>query len=119
MADVDASIRALTASGAVCCALAMALGAYAAHGVAGEAQLRLAQSALFLFAHGLALAALAPQARRALARIALVLLLVGAALFSGSLAFAVFFGTATALAPFGGTLLIAGWLTYAVDALRP
>lgn len=118
MAGVNASARVLAASGALCCALAAALAAYAAHGAAGDAQLRLAQSALFLFAHGLALAALAPRAQRRLARIALTLLLAGAALFSGSLAFAVFFGASTALAPFGGMLLIAGWLLYAADALR-
>lgn len=106
------------ACGALACAIAVALAAYAAHGATDVAQPRLAQAAVFLFAHGLTLVALAPQAVRRLARIALAMLLLGVVLFSGSLALAVFFDTSTALAPFGGMLLMLGWLVYAADALR-
>ncbi|MFC3816013.1 DUF423 domain-containing protein [Lysobacter sp. GCM10012299] len=111
-------VRLLTASGAVLAAVAVALSAYAAHAVDAGAQHRLYSAALFAFGHGIALAALAPHLRRNLARVALAALLLGTLLFSGSLAAAVLMGTSTALAPFGGTLMILAWLLYAADALR-
>ena len=43
---------------------------------------------------------------------------LGVALFSGSLTAGVLLQWPMTLAPYGGTLLIAGWLVYAVDLLR-
>ena len=108
----------LAFNGALCAAAAVALAAYAAHGAEGEAQSRLQLSAMFAFGHGLALATLAPWATRKLARVALSLLYLGVLLFCGSLVMSVFAQWATTLAPLGGTLLIGGWLLYAVDSLR-
>lgn len=110
--------RALAAAGAVLAAAAVALAAYAAHGAEGLAQSRLQTAAAFAFGHGLALAALAPRADARLARLALAALLLGALLFAGGVAASVLTGTGSAVAPFGGTLLIAGWLCYALAALR-
>lgn len=108
----------LAFQGAVCAAAAVALAAYSAHVAAGEAQARLQLAAAFAFGHGLALAVLAPMATRRLARFALSLLYLGVLLFSGSLVFNVLALWPTALAPFGGALLIGGWLLYAADSLR-
>ncbi|MCA0395180.1 MAG: DUF423 domain-containing protein [Proteobacteria bacterium] len=111
--------RVLAAAGAVLAAASVALSAYAAHGAAAEAQPQLQLAALFGFGHGLALAALARgPARRLLARASLVLLLVGTLLFSGALVAKYAFAGSSAPAPFGGSLLIVGWLLYAIDALR-
>ncbi len=111
--------RWLAALGAVLAALAVGLAAYASHGVEGEAQSRLQSAALFLFGHGVALAALAPLAAGRLWRvIALLALAVGTLLFSGSLALHVFLQWPTALAPTGGTLMMVGWLVWAVAAVR-
>jgi uncharacterized membrane protein YgdD (TMEM256/DUF423 family) len=110
--------RALAAIGAACCALAVALGAYAMHAtLAARDHERLEITALFAFAHGLALAALAPQARTRWRRLSLHVLLIGTILFCGSLALAATFGMEPALAPFGGTVLILGWLLYALSCL--
>ena len=111
-------VRLLVAAGAVLAAAAVALAAYAAHGASGPEQGRLLHAALFGFGHGVALAALAPQASRRLGRLALMLMLAGVLLFSGSLVAAVFLGTSTGLAPSGGSLMILAWLLYAADALR-
>lgn len=108
--------RALIAGGAVLAAAGIALSAYAVHGGEGRASLQMA--ALFAFGHGIALAALAPRAMRALARVALAMLLLGVLLFSGSLTAAHFHGVPTTLAPFGGGLMILAWLVFAADALR-
>ncbi len=108
----------LAFNGALCAAAAVALAAYAAHAVEGEAQSRLQLAALFAFGHGLALAALAPVATRRLGRFALSLLCLGVLLFCGSLVMSVLAHWPTTLAPLGGTLLIGGWLLYAVDSLK-
>ncbi len=108
----------LAANGALFAAAAVALSAYAAHAAQGPTQTRLQTAALFAFGHGVALAALAPQSARPLARFALAMLCVGVLLFSGSLASNALAQWQTTLAPLGGCLLIAGWLLYAVDALR-
>lgn len=112
------SMRALVAAGALLAALAVALSAYAAHLADAHSQSRLQTAAMYAFGHGIALAALAPLARRLLTRIALLALLVGVAVFSGGLALAYFFNTSTGLLPYGGSLLILAWLVYAIDALR-
>lgn len=111
--------RWLAALGAVLAALAVGLAAYASHGAEGEAQSRLQSAALFLFGHGMALAALAPLAAGRLWRVlALMALAIGTLFFSGSLVLQVFLQWPTALAPFGGTLMMAGWLAWAVAAVR-
>ncbi len=108
----------LAANGALCAAAAVALSAYAAHGYDGITLSRLNTAAFFAFGHGAALAVLAPAATRPLDRIALLMLYVGVLLFSGSLVFNVIAGWSTRLAPFGGVLLIAGWIVWAAGALR-
>ncbi|MCY7355770.1 MAG: DUF423 domain-containing protein [Lysobacter sp.] len=108
----------LAANGALCAAAAVALSAYAAHGFEGVALSRLHTAAVFAFGHGVALAVLAPVATNTLGRIALAMLYLGVLLFSGSLVFNVVAGWPTSLAPFGGTLLIAGWVVWAIDAMR-
>ncbi|MBF6023685.1 DUF423 domain-containing protein [Lysobacter niastensis] len=110
--------RGLAAAGAVLAAISVALAAYASHAALGPDQVRLQHAALFGFGHGIALAALAPRASRRLGHAALVLMLAGVLLFSGSLAAAVFLGTPTALAPAGGSLMILAWLLHAADAVR-
>ncbi|MFC3551143.1 DUF423 domain-containing protein [Lysobacter cavernae] len=112
------AVRGLTAGGAVLAAVAVALSAYAAHVTDGEAQSRLQLAALFGFGHGVALAALAPQAVRRLGLVALAALLIGVLLFAGSLTAAYFLGTSTRFLPFGGGLMILAWLLYAADAVR-
>lgn len=105
--------------GGLLAGIAVGLAAYAAHGVADPLmQSRLQSAALFAFGHGLALAALAPGSTRRLGKTGMTLLLVGTLLFSGSLAAAVFAGTSTQLAPFGGSALMLGWLLWAIDAVR-
>lgn len=80
-------------------------------------QHRLALAALFAFGHGLAL--VATISRDSLwARSAKAGFLIGVLLFSGSLTAAALFATPTALAPFGGSLLILAWGILAVDFLR-
>lgn len=112
------SARGLIAAGAVLAAFAVALSAYAAHVADAHSQSRLQTAAMYAFGHGIALAALAPLARRALTRFALLAVLVGVLVFSGGLAAAYFFDSSTRLLPFGGSLMILAWLVYAADALR-
>ena len=113
-----AARRALVFAGAVVAAASVALSAYASHVAGGAGQMALLVGAAIGFGHGLALAALSGQARRRVALYALVAMLAGALLFSGGLAVAHFTGVAARTAPFGGSLLIAAWLAWAVDALR-
>ena len=105
--------------GGVHAAAAIALSAYAAHGVAdAHLQGNLQNAALYAFGHGLALACLGPRANRTLARTGLGLLLLGTLLFSGSLAANAWWGFTTKPAPLGGIALMLGWLLWAFDALR-
>ena len=108
----------LAALGALCAGVAVAMAAYASHGVEGTAQSWLQTAALFGFGHGLALAVLAPQSGRRLRLAALLLMFIGMVLFSGSLAGAALMGWPTAAAPLGGSLMILGWLVLAADLLR-
>ena len=110
--------RILAAAGSVLAAAGVGLSAYAAHGAEGLARANLQSAALFALAHGIALAALSPHIPRRLGTLALAMLLLGVLLFSGSLAAAHFFGAPTRLAPMGGSMIMLGWLLYAVDALR-
>ena len=116
---VEVSVRrAFGGIGSLLAGAAVVLAAYAAHGADGEAQARLAQAAAFAFAHGLALAALAPLVQRRRGLAALAAMLAGVTLFSGSLVGAALFGLPTALAPFGGLLMIGGWLLHGWDRWR-
>ena len=109
--------RGLAALGAVACAAAVGLGAYASHGLADADARRAGLAALFLFGHGLALLLLSPGAASRLRLVALAALALGMLLFAGSLLGAVFADLSTALAPAGGGLLMLAWLTLAADAL--
>lgn len=109
--------RLLVAAGALLAAAAIALSAYAAHSADGEVKSHLQTAALFAFGHGIALAALTPQATR-LARFSLAAMLLGVLMFSGSSAAAHFLGAPTTLSPYGGSLMILAWLVFAVAALR-
>jgi uncharacterized membrane protein YgdD (TMEM256/DUF423 family) len=111
------SMRWLSAFAAVCCGISVGLGAYASHAASGQAKERIAIAALFALGHGLALLVLATRDSLA-GRSARVVIAIGIILFSGSLASAAFFGTSTAAAPLGGSLLMLGWLVAAIDLLR-
>ena len=105
--------------GGVLAAAAIALSAYAAHGVAdAQAQANLHSAALYAFGHGIALAALGPRSERTLARTGLGLLLLGTLVFAGSLVAHAWWGTTTKPAPLGGIAMMLGWLLWAFDALR-
>jgi uncharacterized membrane protein YgdD (TMEM256/DUF423 family) len=107
-------MNAIAACGAFGCAIAVALGAYAMHAtLAPQDHERLAIASLFLFAHGLALSALAPGAQGRLRRMGLRVVLAGTILFAGSLVLAALAGIAPVFAPFGGSLLILGWVLVA------
>ena len=110
--------RWLGAIGSMLASVAVALAAYAAHGAEGEAQARLTQAAAFAFGHGLALAALAPLVQRRSGLVALLAMLLGVLLFSGSVAGAALWGLPTTLAPFGGMLMIGGCLLHGLDRWR-
>ena len=110
--------RLVAAAGALCAGAGVALAAYASHGAGGQAASWLQTAALFAFGHGVALALLAPVPARVLRLVATGLLLAGMLLFSGSLVAAALLGWPTALAPFGGTLMMLGWLLLAVDLAR-
>jgi uncharacterized membrane protein YgdD (TMEM256/DUF423 family) len=97
--------RMLAAVGAMLAAAGVALSAYAAHAAEDAARASLQSAALFALA-------------RRTGSIALVALLLGTLLFSGSLLGAHVFAWPTRLAPTGGMLMIAGWLLYAMDAYR-
>ena len=108
----------LAASGALYAAAGVAVSAYAAHVAVAQDASRLQTAALFAFGHGVALAALAPMARARLGRLSMVAIWIGVILFSGSLTAGALLHWPVALAPYGGMLLIAGWLVYAADLLR-
>jgi uncharacterized membrane protein YgdD (TMEM256/DUF423 family) len=112
------TLRRVAATGAAFCAMAVAIGAAAMHAsLASHDRERLAIAALFLFGHGIALAALAPSARSRKSRIGLYVVLSGTILFSGSLVLAAAFGIEPKLAPLGGGSLMFGWLLLAVGYL--
>ena len=108
-------MRLLAAIGALCCAVAVGAGAYAMHAtLAPQDHERLAIAALFGFAHGLALAAIAPRTSSRARKAGLWIVLLGTLLFAGSLAGTALLGTRPVLAPIGGSALILGWLLVAL-----
>jgi uncharacterized membrane protein YgdD (TMEM256/DUF423 family) len=114
---MNALARWPTALGALACGLSVALGAYASHVAQAQDGRRLAIAAAFAFGHGLALLVIGARCSR-LALAAQLCFGLGIVLFSGSLSLAVFFGVPTALAPFGGSLLMLGWGILVVDFVR-
>ncbi len=113
-----ATMRVVACIGALMAGVSVALAAYAAHAVDAAVQERLQSAAWFAFGHGIALGALAPRAVRRVGLAGLVSLAAGTAMFSGSLIAAHFFSTPTTLAPFGGGLMMLGWLLWAADSVR-
>ena len=111
--------RLLAASGALLAAAGVALAAYASHGADEVARGPLLMAALFAFGHGLALATLARLESGRIGGLALCLLLLGTAGFSGALVSKYLLGVDLGrAAPIGGSLLILGWVLGAVSALR-
>jgi uncharacterized membrane protein YgdD (TMEM256/DUF423 family) len=98
--------------------LAIAFGAFAAHGASGQAAELLRTGAQYQASHALAVFAcafVAPQRR-----LAPSLFLTGTALFSGSL-YALAFGAPRLvgiITPFGGLCFLAGWLVLAWTSWR-
>ncbi|HEX8384625.1 MAG TPA: DUF423 domain-containing protein, partial [Rubricoccaceae bacterium] len=123
MTGAGPTSRRLLAAAAVSGALAVATGAFGAHGlrdlVAPERLDVWQTGAAYHLAHALAglFAALAGQASRWGCR-AGALFLAGTALFSGSLYALVLLDAAWlgAVTPLGGVALIAGWLALALSA---
>jgi len=112
------SMRVLAGTGALACGAAVGIGAYTMHGaLAPQDHGRLVIAAVFLFAHGLALASLAPGSRSRLRLAGFFALMIGTILFAGSLVLAAMLGIAPTLAPFGGSLLMLGWLLIGGDFL--
>ena len=109
----------LASAGSLLAGLSVGLGAYAAHAAVGDqARHWLLQAAVFGFGHGVALAAPAPLAVRRWAWWGLLAIGTGVLLFAGSLVGAALAGTPTTLAPFGGTLMMLGWLLHAIGQWR-
>lgn len=97
-------------------AIAVAAGAFGAHGASGQAAEWLRTGAHYQLIHAVA----ALVALRLEARVPAVLFVAGGALFAITLYLMAigaprWFG---AITPIGGALLIAGWLWLAVTALR-
>lgn len=111
-------LRVLSFVGALMAGLSVALAAYAVHAGDPAAQERLQSAAWFAFGHGIALTALASRVVRLPELAALLSLATGTLLFSGSLVGAHLFATPTTLAPFGGGLMMLGWLLWAAGSLR-
>ncbi|MCX7556334.1 DUF423 domain-containing protein [Xanthomonadaceae bacterium JHOS43] len=116
---VPAIHRFAAALGAVFCAVAVGLGAYAAHAAPDVAKSRLDTAALHLFFHGFALAVFALRQRGRWASASLVLWLAGCISFSGSLVAGALWGASTAMAPIGGIAFMLGWLSCAMAMLQP
>lgn len=98
-------------------ATAVALDALAAHALGDIAGARLHTAARYLAIHGLALLALWRSTGRWLAA-ALMLAVGGCLIFAGSLLAAVGLGWPTTAAPWGGSLMILGWLGVAASGLH-
>lgn len=110
--------RAFAAGGGVCCALAIAWAAYAAHALDPALRSRADSATLMLLAHGLALAVFAPRQRSRLELAALSGWAFGIVAFCGSLVLASVAATSTRFAPLGGGALILAWLLHAFAQLR-
>ena len=114
-----------TAAGAIALGLAVAIGAFGAHGLQGRLDsysMTIYERAVFYhFVHalGILIVSLMPLSRAGIAWTC-GLLLAGVILFSGSLYALALTGHRVlgAITPFGGVSFIAGWVVLAVTALR-
>lgn len=103
---------------------AVALGAYAAHGLAAEpyAQALAERAALYQMVHALAIlvADRLASERRSFAHAACALFTLGIVAFSGSLYLKALGGTPpfSLATPFGGIAFMLGWLALAAAALQ-
>ncbi len=109
----------LLACAAVFGAMAVAAGAYAAHGASGDAAAWIETGSRYQLVHAALLVALAWTGAGPLLRYARWLLLLGSGLFAGSLygLAGTGVGSFAAIAPLGGLCLILGWLTLAMAAM--
>lgn len=103
-------------------AMAVAIGAFAAHGAGPQIKTLLTTGAGYQLSHALfaLVCALAPIGGR-LPSLAGWLACTGGLIFCLALAFLGLLSLPAlgAVAPIGGVLMIAGWLTLAITALRP
>ncbi len=112
--------------GAVCAALAVLLGAFAAHALKNTLSVEhlavLQTGVQYQFIHALALVLVAVLAQQQPSRaltVAGLLFALGIVLFSGSLYVLVLTPLKPGLiTPIGGSLLVLGWLSVAVSAWR-
>ncbi len=120
-------MRPLAALGALECAIAVALGAFGAHALAGRLDARSLDlwltAARYLMYAGLGTlvaAALATRLATPAAGVAAALLIVGGALFAGTVAVLALGGPRWlgAITPIGGTAMILGFLALAWSAWR-
>lgn len=98
-------------------AVAIAAGAFGAHGVTGEPAEWLRTGAFYQLVHAVAVAAMTG---RIVARGPSILLIAGSALFAGTL-YAMAFGGPRMLGmitPIGGVLMIAGWIWLGLRPFR-
>ena len=103
--------RVQATAGALLAALAVALSAWAAHGLpVGREQHNVLMACLYAFGHGALLRVLAARAGSRVEQAGRWLLLFGVVLFSGSLVGNVLWAWPTAAAPAGGVAMIVGWL---------
>jgi uncharacterized membrane protein YgdD (TMEM256/DUF423 family) len=117
--------RKVFATGAILSGVAVALGAFGAHGLEGKLDARALHTwetaSRYLSIHALALLACAwAMSRYALSRAPAIAFLVGCALFSGSL-YALALGgprVLGAITPFGGISFMVGWALLAANVLR-
>lgn len=106
------------AIGALLAGVSVGLSAYASHAVDGIVRQHLLLAAAFAFGHGVALVALSARTQGRLGASASLLLMIGTLLFSGSLVAKSLLGWPSMLAPWGGTMLMLGWLLHVIGALR-
>jgi uncharacterized membrane protein YgdD (TMEM256/DUF423 family) len=113
-----------TAVAAIFLALAVALGAFGAHGLRGridDYSMNIYERAvIYQFFHALGLLAVSMMPTKAGLNWVAWLLVAGIVLFSGSLYVLALTGVRTlgAITPFGGVAFIAAWVTLAVISLR-
>ena len=111
--------RYLGSFGGLLAALSVALYVYASRDPSAPLPASLLLAAGCGYAHGVALAALAPLAQRPVALFGLTLLAAGVVLFCGGVLAQVTLALAAGAAlPFAAALTIVGWLLYAYDRLR-
>ena len=116
-------MRPYSAFAALCGLIAVALGAYAAHGLAGNAQALAERASQYQLIHALALLAadrFVAEGRR-YAHLAAGLFVVGIVLFCGSLTFKALVGPLflPQITPAGGIALMLAWLALAITSLAP